>query len=572
MNPGLADWRPLITLLAAFGAVVAALMFVRKRREGYGPADLLRRAARGMEFVTKIPGWASVSVGMATFGLLVAGMGFYNDVAWHVRLGRDDELFTAPHTAIVFGLLFILSAGVHGIAIATVDRIPTRLRIGRVRVPWSMIPMTLLGASAVAGFPLDDLWHRAYGIDVTMWSPTHLLMIVGASLSPIASWLALAEAGVKPSDGRWARGVHVAVASLVLLGLSSVQGEFAFGVPQFQQLYHPILVMLAGGLALVAARVALGPWWTLVVAGVGYLFSTGDRFGRAGDDVSRLAAVYLVSAVAVELVGWLAGTSRRLRFALVAGAAVGTIGLAGEWWWNQGAFQPWTTALLPDAVVLGVVVGLAAAVVGTALGSAVRRERSGPGGAVLVLAGVVLVIGLAWPLPRRTGDVRAEVVLATTAESAPVVVGVAWIGVRLDPVDAAQGARWFQAIAWQGGGFVAADMVERAPGTYVSEVPVPVSGDWKTLVRLHRGAELMAVPVWLPADPEIGAPEIPAVDRDVAFEGEERYLLREQHPGPGWLAPAIYALFGAIALAWVTMFVLAARSIALPSEREMAAV
>ena len=36
---------------------------------------------------------------MALYGLLVAGQGFYSDVAWHIALGRDDELITAPHTA-----------------------------------------------------------------------------------------------------------------------------------------------------------------------------------------------------------------------------------------------------------------------------------------------------------------------------------------------------------------------------------------------------------------------------------------------------------------------------------------
>ena len=39
-----------------------------------------------------------------------------------------------------------------------------------------------LGFTALGGFPLDDLWHAHYGVDVTMWSPTHLLMILGALL------------------------------------------------------------------------------------------------------------------------------------------------------------------------------------------------------------------------------------------------------------------------------------------------------------------------------------------------------------------------------------------------------
>ena len=55
------------------------------------------------------------------------------------------------------------------------------------------------------GFPLDDVWHRIFGQDVTLWGPTHVLMIGGASLAPIAAWLLLVEgrcAVGKPGPGR----------------------------------------------------------------------------------------------------------------------------------------------------------------------------------------------------------------------------------------------------------------------------------------------------------------------------------------------------------------------------------
>ena len=34
---------------------------------------------------------------------------------------------------------------------------------------------------ALVGFPLDDGWHRLFGQDVTLWGPTHLMLIGGAS-------------------------------------------------------------------------------------------------------------------------------------------------------------------------------------------------------------------------------------------------------------------------------------------------------------------------------------------------------------------------------------------------------
>ena len=76
------------------------------------------------------------------------------------------------------------------------------------------------------------------------------------------------------------------------------------------------------------------------------------------------------------------------------------------------------------------------------------------------------------------------------------------------------------------------------PGVYRSTEPVPVTGEWKTMLRLHRGAAMVAAPIYMPADPEIDAPKIAAVDREAPFQTEQRFLLREQNgeSGPAWFA------------------------------------
>ena len=68
--------------------------------------------------------------------------------------------------------------------------------------------------------------------------------------------------------------------------------------------------------------------------------------------------------------------------------------------------------------------------------------------------------------------------------------------VHLDPPDAAQNARWFQAIAWQGGGLRVVGLHAVAPGTYVADAPLPVGGKWKTMLRLHTGAVMMSAPIF----------------------------------------------------------------------------
>ena len=554
----LGDWRPLFALLAGYGAIVVALAVSGKQKRGFGPTYILPRISSSLERLTGIPGWAAAAIGTGCFGVLVAGMGFYNDVAWHVSLGRDQVLFTAPHTAIVIGLFLIFAAAIVGTVMARLEGFQGGLLVRDLRIPWSMLALGLFGGSALAGFPLDDIWHRFYGIDVTMWSPTHLLMILGAAFSPLASWLALAEAGVRPSDGRWQRGVYVAVAVMTLLGLTAAQGEFSFGVPQFQQLYHPILIAVAAGIALTTTRLVIGRWWAVAVALIGVGIGTGNLFGR---QTSRPAALYVTCAVAVELAGLLFGIERRLRFAVASGLGIATIGLAGEWAWNQDAFQRWTTALFPDAIVLGLLAAVGAAVIGVAFGSSTRHERT-MRGVVVVVAGVVLLFCLAWPLPRTNIDARVQVRLTRVADDEVRVTA------RVDPADAAEGARWFQAMAWQGGGMVAVDMKERSPGVYESEGPVPVGGRWKTVLRLQKGTATSSTPIWFPKDAAIGAPEIPAVDRTAAFELEQKYLLREQHSGAGWFAPLVYAALLFVAALWTGGVVLAARKISAPAPRQ----
>jgi hypothetical protein len=82
------------------------------------------------------------------------------------------------------------------------------------------------------------------------------------------------------------------------------------------------------------------------------------------------------------------------------------------------------------------------------------------------------------------------------------------------------------------------------------------------MLRLHRGGEMMAVPVWFPADAEIGEGEIAARDRTIDFASERLYLMREAADrADGVLSPVVHGLLvGALAL-WAAAFTTAVRSL-----------
>lgn len=564
----LASWTPVTSLIVAYLVAVVALFAYGPAGDGdWGPLGALQRIGRGLTRLTGIPGWAAIAIGQSLFSLLLAGVGFYSDVQWHIALGRDEELFTAPHTAILLGLIGILASSVFGIIVATLDGWERGWKVLGFTVPWSMVPLGALGIGAVSGFPMDEVWHAAYGVDVTMWSPTHMLMILGASFTGLAGWLVMADTGVKPSDNGWARFLHGFAAWLTLQGLVASQGEFSFGVPQFAQVFQPMLISMAAALAFVAIRLVLGRGRALLLGAI-FFVTQFAQIGGDGPVETRHGATFLVSALVIEAAARLVGVEQRARFAVVSGVGVATLGLAGEWLWNSdaltgGAPQAWNSSLLVPAAVTSLVGGIGCALLGTGFARAFRFALSGRevGRIGLVVAALLAVAPVLAFLPRQTGDVTAAITLDRVASDEFEEAG-AIVTVELTPADAADGAHWFQATSWQGGGLVLADMVEQSPGVWTSEAPVPIEGLWKSMVRLHRnGNELMAAPIWFPDDPFIGEPEIPAVDRTIVMGSESQYLLRETEEGNGWLSPIVHAYLALTVAGWLAAFAIGVRRI-----------
>ena len=541
---GLSTQWPLIAGPLAVAAVAAGALFA-VGTPGKCPERWARQAARipnALERITGIPGWAAAVLAIGLFAPILSVTGFYNDVSWHTDFGRDKLIFTPPHTMMIAGLMLLPLSTVLAIAFATVTKAGVGFRWGFWRVPWSVLPLAAFGTAAFVGFPLDDLWHLAYGMDVTLWSPTHLLMLAGGEFSTISLWMVLREAKVRPRDGGWPFAVYALLATVTLLRLSTFHDEFDLGLPQFQHLFHPVIIGLTAGLGLVFVRLVFGPGGALVMA-VGFLLvrsAIGLFVGPVmGYTVPRFP-LYLPAALAVEAVaGWL-GTDRRLRFALAAGAAVGTLGLASEWGWTHlWGRQPWRAALFPEAFLIGGLAALGAALIGTAAGGAMAGDnRRLPTGALA--AGLFAVaVALTVPAPRMGDRVTGSLTLDRRADGAEAVVTVA-----LTPVDAADEAKWFEAVSWQGGGVRQVALQRIGPGRYVSQGTVPITGDWKTFIRLHRGQSLVGIPVYAPEDREIRAPLVPAVDGTRPFVPDTKLMLREAKAGPAWPRLAIYAAIG----------------------------
>ncbi len=109
--------------------------------------------------------------------------------------------------------------------------------------------------------------------------------------------------------------------------------------------------------------------------------------------------------------------------------------------------------------------------------------------------------------------------------------------VRINPPNfVSDNANWVSILAWQGHlenqrGEVVTNLEKLGPGHYRTTEPVPVWGTWKTLLRLHDGETLAAVPIYLAGDPGIGAKEVPAeASMTRPFVAEITILQRERNP------------------------------------------
>jgi hypothetical protein len=558
---------------ATAGALVAtAAIAVLIAGHRSGRIKLLSRAAAAAERVSGLPGWAALPSAVLGISLLTAVLGMYWDISLHIDNGRDDGPLANPaHYLILIGLYGALLAGVLSAALSDERPSSTAVRLGDGWwIPVGGLLIAACGAFALSGFPLDDFWHRIFGQDVTLWGPTHLMLIGGGSLAVLGAMALMSEAmggiGRDPGSGQ-PRIAWTARRSLLLGGflvaLSTFQGEFDFGVPQFRQVLHPILIMIAAGIGLVTARIYLGRGGALqAVAGFvairGFL---AIMVGGVWDQTLPHFPLYLVEALLVEAVfARLRGRSPIVTGA-VAGVLIGTVGLAAEWAWSHIWMPvPWQESLLPEAAIAGLVTAVAAGAVGGFVGGALvrptqqalppmgRAEHRGALAAFLVL---VAVIG--WGLPiSDEGPQRATVALEDVRSGAERSADAT---VRIDPPDAAEDAHFLNVTAWQGGGSLVSDLERVREGVYRTTEPVPVYGGWKALVRLHTGDSLIGVPIFMPEDRAIPAPEVPAESRFTRDFVRDLVLLQREKKDdvPAALSVIAYLLVAAIAAALIAL-------------------
>lgn len=561
--------------------ILAVLLVVGLRHRAGHP--LLENLARPLTRFTGLPAWSVLPMAVAVGGFVLAGVGFVWDVALHIGQGRDTGPFGTPaHFLILAGIYGFVAAAWLAVAMPVGERRPSWIRITRTwYVPPAAIAMLVTAFFSMSGFPLDDLWHNLFGQDVTLWGPTHLMMITGGVFLFFGLTMLVREGRESVRDGlhpelrpvpEWLTrmlGVRAASVAVVAVTIAYLQ-EFAYGVPQFRLLFDPTIMAFAAGFGFVAAALAFGrgralKTWLAGVITLGLLtLIVGPVLGES----THHFPLFLVPALCVEatfLVPWARGGS--YRFATVAGALIGTVGVAAELAWSH-VWMPiaWPVHLLPEAMLRSVPVAIAGAVIAAFVAAALKDRpqpiavRPGSWRAPAAAIGV-LVVSMVALLPTTAPPLSA----ALTLTPAPSAAGRPLVNVtmRVSDPKAAEHADWLYTMSWQGKEHaIRYGALQRVGvGVYRTTTPVPVYGTWKSFIRLHKGSVMESLPVYMPADSAIPVPQIPARPQMTrSFQKELHLLQRERKPNvPQWLfrgastAVAVATLLLAWLLGWALL-------------------
>jgi hypothetical protein len=104
------------------------------------------------------------------------------DISWHESIGRDS-FWTTPHILIqLCGIVSGLSCGYLILSTTFQKNSPVRahsISMWGFRGPMGAFLCAWGGVCMITSAPFDDWWHSAYGLDVKILSPPHVLLALG---------------------------------------------------------------------------------------------------------------------------------------------------------------------------------------------------------------------------------------------------------------------------------------------------------------------------------------------------------------------------------------------------------
>lgn len=159
----------------------------------------------------------------AAAGGLLALFAMYWDDSLHTDVGRDT-FWSAPHV-LLYGSLTVTLAATAWWGAGRIRGQGLRAAAADPLLRWAVVSAGSVGISA----PADAVWHAAFGRDAVLWSPPHLLAIIGTFALAVTLLRAIAAEGGSRS--------MVLGGGLVLAASLAPVMEYESDVPQFSAVW-----------------------------------------------------------------------------------------------------------------------------------------------------------------------------------------------------------------------------------------------------------------------------------------------------------------------------------------------
>lgn len=176
--------------------------------------------------------WQLGSLPILALGTFSGLLGIYWDIAWHIDKGRDS-FFSPPHNFIYGAMLIVLITAVYTL-VRDRRQSPLHFKWASLRLQPGMIIVALGAAITLFFAPADDLWHRLFGADITLWAPMHLIGLLGLTLATLGGFIATQiEAYLDPENRPLFKGLSIYFAIMFLAWCMLLLAEYEYGIPVF---------------------------------------------------------------------------------------------------------------------------------------------------------------------------------------------------------------------------------------------------------------------------------------------------------------------------------------------------
>jgi hypothetical protein len=302
-------------------------------------------------------------VGALMLAATSAVVGVIWDISWHRTIGRDT-FWTPAHLAIYLGgilagtacgwlVLKTTFAGTPEEKAAGVTFWGFRGPLGAWVAIWGAIAM-------IASAPFDNWWHNAYGLDVKVLSPPHVVLALGFTGIQLGALLLVQSLQNRTGEaGRRTAGLLVAFGAGILLQNIAIMGieQIAFPNAAHTGLYYQVAGAAFPLVLIAVARASTLKWAatataaaymliSLVMIWVLQLFPATAKLAPVFTPVTHMVAppfplLLIVPAAALDLVVQRWGPGRDWRLALLGAVTFVAVFFVTQWFFAEFLLTPY---------------------------------------------------------------------------------------------------------------------------------------------------------------------------------------------------------------------------------------